>query len=190
MDFLASNLITVVGHLRNKRILYYLFLAFGWTVILFYMSSMSYADQDIRPYLRMLVAEERLAAVFAGMEIPYVNNKVSVESMGGYEFVEFLFRKGAHLFFYSVLGYLLVRYFASSLGRKYWRVFMFSFSILLVVAMLDEFLQFHHPDRSGQWADVWLDGMGGLKGIITGFLSTYIKKNKKEVAKKSADPSL
>ncbi|MGD7052950.1 VanZ family protein [Sutcliffiella horikoshii] len=176
--------------MRNKRILYYLFLAFGWTVILFYLSSMSYAEQDIRPYLRMLVAEEHIAAVFAGVEIPYVNNKMSVDNMGGYQFVEFLFRKGAHLFFYSVLGYLLVRYFASSLGRKYWRVFAFSLSILLVIAMLDEFLQFHHPDRSGQWADVWLDGMGGLKGIITGFLSTYVKKNKKEATKNSADSSL
>ena len=80
--------------MRNKRILYYLFLAFGWTVILFYLSSMSYAEQDIRPYLRMLVAEEHIAAVFAGVGIPYVNDKMSVDSMGGYQFVEFLFRKG------------------------------------------------------------------------------------------------
>lgn len=151
---------------------------------------MSYAEQDIRPYLQMFVAEEHIAAVLAGMEIPYGNNKMSVDNMGAYQFVDFLFRKGAHLFFYSVLGYLLVRYFASSLGRKYWRVFMFSFSILLVIAMLDEFLQFHHPDRSGHWADVGLDAMGGLKGIITGLLSTYIKKGKKEGKQKSADSSM
>ena len=176
--------------MKNKRILYYLFLAFGWTVILFYLSSMSYAEQDIRPYLQMLVAEEHIAQVFSDVEITYRDNTVSVDNMGGYQFVEFLFRKGAHLFFYSVLGYLLVRYFASSLGRKYWRVCLFSLSILLTIAMLDEYLQHLHPERSGQWADVWLNGMGGVKGIITGFLSTYIKKSRKAETKKSADPSM
>lgn len=176
--------------MRKKRILYYLFLALGWTVILFYLSSMSYAEQDIQPYLRMLVAEEHIVQVFSNLEIPYRNSTVSVESMGGYQFVEFLFRKGAHLFFYSVLGYLLVRYFASSLGRKYLRVCAFSLFILLTISMLDELLQHIHPERSGQWADVWLNCMGGVKGIITGFLSTYTKKNRTEAAKKSADPSM
>ncbi len=176
--------------MKNKRILYYLFLAFGWTLILFYLSSMSYAEQDIRPYLRILVAEEHLAHLFSNVEIPYRNSMVSVDSVGGYQFVEFLFRKGAHLFFYSVLGYLLVRYFASSLGRKYWRVCLFSLSILLTISMLDEFLQHLHPERNGQWADVWLNGMGGVKGIITGFLSTYIKKNRKGETNKSAGPSM
>ncbi|MGM0837593.1 MAG: VanZ family protein [Bacillota bacterium] len=162
---------------RNKY--YYLFLAFGWTVLLFHLSSMSYAAQDIKPYLRLLVPEESLSAWLTGFQVKYDGRVISVETSGSYAFVEFLFRKAAHLFLYFMLGFVIVRYFRSFLHNRRWRVFLLSCSMVLFVSMLDEYLQHLHPDRSGRLMDVWLDCTGGLMGIAVGYITTIASSIRK-----------
>lgn len=156
--------------LMKRRKYYYLFLAIGWTVLLFHLSSMSYAAQDIKPYLRLLVPEESLSVWLKGFQLKYDGRVISVETSGGYAFVEFLFRKAVHLFFYFMLGFVIVGYFRSFLQNRRWRVFLLSCCMVLFISMLDEFLQHLHPDRSGRWADVWLDCTGGLVGIAAGYI--------------------
>jgi VanZ family protein len=158
--------------LKKRRKYYYLFLAIGWTVLLFHLSSMSYTAQDIRPYLRLLVPEESLSTWLKGFQLNYDGSVFSVETSGGYAFVEFLFRKAVHLFFYFMLGFVIVRYFRSFLHNRRWRVFLLSCCMLLFISMLDEYLQHLHPDRSGRWVDVWLDCTGGLVGIAAGYITS------------------
>lgn len=155
----------------KRRKYYYLFLAAGWTVLLFHLSSMSYASQDIRPYLSLLVPEDSLTAWLKGFQLNYGGSVISAETRGGYAFVEFLFRKAAHLFFYFMLGFVIVRYFRSFMPNMRWRVFLLSCSMVVLISMLDEYLQHLHPDRSGRWMDVWLDCTGGLIGIVAGYIT-------------------
>jgi VanZ family protein len=170
--------------------LYYLFLVVGWSVLLFYLSSMSYSEQDIKPYLKLLLKEEYIHQFLSPLEIPYRSQTISVEQSGAYGFVEFLIRKWAHLFFYSVLGYNLVRYFASIPGKNYLRIFLLSMMALAAISMLDEFLQHLNPERSGQWADVWLNCAGGVKGVIGGLFSTYKRNKRHKYIQKSVDPTI
>lgn len=141
-------------------------------MLLFHLSSMSYTAQDIRPYLRLLVPEESLSAWLKGFQLKYDGRVISVETSGGYAFAEFLFRKAAHLFFYFMLGFVIVRYFRSFLHNQRWRAFLLSCSMVLFISMLDEYLQHLHPDRSGRWMDVWLDCSGGIVGIAAGYITS------------------
>ncbi|WP_417898851.1 VanZ family protein [Bacillus haimaensis] len=166
----------------KRRKYYYLFLAIGWTVLLFHLSSMSYASQDIRPYLRLLVPEESLLVWLKGFQLNFDGSVISVETSGGYALVEFLFRKAAHLFFYFMLGFVIVRYFRSFLHNRRRRVFLLSCCMVLFISMLDEYLQYLHPDRSGRWIDVWLDCTGGLVGITAGYITSKASSIRKSAS--------
>lgn len=146
---------------------------------------MSFSEQTIRPYLQMLITENQLEVVFSKINIPFLNSEISVENLGAYGFLEYLFRKGAHLFFYSILGYVISRYFMSSLGYKKGRIFVFSMFTLLIISMLDEYLQYLQMERSGQWADVWLNCIGGVKGVLTGLVAGYNQKRRRQSIEKA-----
>jgi hypothetical protein len=165
--------------MKKRRMFYYLILASGWTVLLFHLSSMPYIDQDIRPYLQLFLKEETIQTWLGTFELTYNGRLVSVGNLGGYSFIEFFIRKGAHLFFYFMLGYVLVRYFITFLQDKKIRVLLLSCCMVIIIAMLDEYLQHMQPDRSGQWIDVWLDCTGGFLGIIGGFVSFITAQAKK-----------
>nr|WP_301538676.1 VanZ family protein [Bacillus sp. THAF10] len=166
-----------------------MFIAVGWTLLLFYLSSMSYSEQTIRPYLQVLVTEQQIELVFSKLPFYIINDKITIENLGAYGLVEYLIRKGAHLFFYSVLGYTIVRYFTCSIGLKIRRLLFLSITTLLIISMMDEFLQHLHHGRSGQWSDVFLNGMGGIKGMITGLIAGYRIKHA-ATKQKSANPNL
>ncbi|WP_078378855.1 VanZ family protein [Sutcliffiella halmapala] len=172
--------------MQKRRMYYYLLLASGWTVLLFHLSSMSYVEQDIRPYLKLVVTEESIQSWFRQMEFSYNGSLISVENLGGFSFLEFLIRKGAHLFFYYMLGFVIVRYFSTFLENKPLLILLLSCSMLLIIAMMDEYLQHLHPDRSGQWMDVQLNCLGGVIGIVGGFITSLSSVN----TKKSADHSM
>ncbi|WP_223701263.1 VanZ family protein [Sutcliffiella deserti] len=165
----------------KRRKYYYLLLASGWTILVFHLSSMSYVEQDLKPYLRLFVEEDVIISWFHSMHLSYSGNVVSVESLGGYSFLEFVLRKGAHLFFYFMLGFVLVRYFRTFLVGKAGKSILLGFCMVLLIAMLDEFLQHLNPNRSGMWLDVWLDCTGGFLGVILGSLSDQTFGTQKRV---------
>lgn len=172
--------------MQKRRMYYYLLLASGWTVLLFHLGAMSYADQDIKPYLQLFLTEEGIQSWFKNIEFTYNGSMISVQRLGSFSFLEFLIRKGAHLFFFFMLGFVIVRYFSTFLDNQSFFIMLLSCSMLVMIAMLSELLQYVNPDRSGQWIDVWLNCAGGFVGLVSGYITSLPSSQ----PKKSADHSI
>ena len=72
-------------------------------------------------------------------------------------------RKSAHFTEYGFLGFFAARAFALSsvnLLKNYW--FVFAFSTVAAIALIDEYNQSFNPARTGSIYDVLLDWAGGL----------------------------
>jgi len=72
-------------------------------------------------------------------------------------------RKLAHVAEYAGLALFAARAFASSsirIVQKYW--FIFSLSLVVLIALIDEYNQSFNPARTGSIYDVWLDVAGGF----------------------------
>lgn len=83
-----------------------------------------------------------------------------------------LIRKGAHFFVYAVLGGLIV----NALWRKdqsFKRTCVMALVISVLYATSDEWHQTYVPGRAGQVADVLLDGLGSLGGILA---TSWVKR--------------
>lgn len=94
-----------------------------------------------------------------------------------FQSVHVFIRKAAHVLEYMGLGailYLLVE----SRGYKYAPFYAFVLSLL--VACMDEMIQYFNIDRLGQLSDVVLDGVGILLGIgvIWGIKKVRARTNK------------
>ena len=89
-------------------------------------------------------------------------------------------RKFAHFAEYAVLAFFASRAFASSsvkVLQNYW--FVFSFLLVVIVALIDEANQSFLASRTGSVWDVSLDAAGGLTMIFAFALykSVYQKHN-------------
>ncbi len=160
--------------LRLKEIVMTILPLVVWIGIIYVASSQSYEQQDLRPILR----EMNLGFVerwFSWVSFTYSNTVVSIERRGVAGFVEFFIRKGAHVFVFFVLGFLIYRllklFKLSNLPRV-----LIALSFVMLVAIIDEFRHFYHPSRTGLIQDVILDTAGGLIGITTALL---LQKNKR-----------
>lgn len=110
------------------------------------MGSMSNTSRVIRPILEFIFpgyGETELAEIHA------------------------FIRKTAHFTFYGMLGWLAARAFGSStklLLQK--NRILFSLSLVITVAAIDETNQSFLPSRTGSVYDVLIDTAGGLTAII------------------------
>ncbi len=80
-------------------------------------------------------------------------------------FFHHVIRKGAHLFAYFVLGILTMFAFEHRINRNTSRA-VISFLIGMLYAVSDEVHQLFVPGRSGEIADVGIDSIGVLSGIL------------------------
>lgn len=90
-------------------------------------------------------------------------------------------RKCMHFFEYAVLAALLFRAFrADSPSRWQWRWAVYSFTIISIWAILDEYHQTTTRDRSGSVRDVLIDVAGGffMLAVIAYF---YNKKARQKI---------
>lgn len=74
-------------------------------------------------------------------------------------------RKLAHFSEYAVMG-ILVRYILAQWVQKKGKVRWLGVLWIFLSAALDEFHQLFVPDRYGSLADVFLDTLGGVFGIL------------------------
>jgi VanZ family protein len=129
-----------------------------WIIVIFVASSgtgsMSNTSRIIRPILEFLFPTWDEA---------------------GYLVVHGYIRKGAHLTFYGILGFLAARAFyyqARNFLHKNW--LLVSLALVVIVAALDETNQSFNAARTGTVYDVLLDTIGGLAAIIIFYL--FFKK--------------
>ncbi len=99
-------------------------------------------------------------------------------------------RKVAHFCVYMLLGFLLM---CTSETFKWQRVYKFDFSTMFafVFACTDELHQRFVPGRSGEFADVCLDTVGAMLGVLIvlaiALICVQIKKKKARKPKKLAE---
>ncbi|WP_276915671.1 VanZ family protein [Aneurinibacillus aneurinilyticus] len=148
--------------MNKKYFLYYWLPPIVLILVIFFSSSQSYEQQDIRPHLNMHQVEQ----MFSGVRFYYEGTEVSVQSMGPSGFLEFFIRKAAHFGTNFLLGFLIYRalvyYTYFSIQKRVIGSILFIFGF----ASLDEIHQVFVSTRTPRLADVFVDSIGGLVGIV------------------------
>jgi len=89
-------------------------------------------------------------------------------------------RKAAHFIEFAVLGFL-GRIAFSDRRKKTWERIIFPLMICFMVAVCDETIQLFVEGRAGKIADVCLDVVGAIAGVLAGgvmqLLWRYTKRN-------------
>ncbi|CAG7613109.1 hypothetical protein PAESOLCIP111_01561 [Paenibacillus solanacearum] len=147
-------------------------------LLVFSFSSQSYDKQTIIPYLNKHLNERELGKLLPNIAVKY-GDRIYLFKHEPFRSVEFLFRKAAHLFMYSMLGGLLYLALFPYKIRFRWKI---SLVLLLLAsaAAVDEWNQTLHLHRKGEAIDVGLDFTGGIVGlIVSAFILYVISKRKK-----------
>jgi len=157
-----------------KRKFFTVFLAL-WGLLIFFFSSQSYSEQNLTPYLTVLLGDRNLDKAFSSIHFTYAGVEISVSNLGMVHFIEFFIRKAAHLFVFFVLGAL-----AWLVSTRVWRskriaAIVAAFFVFLY-ACLDEIHQHYTNGRSPLVEDVLLDTCGGILGIVTCIIVFRMKK--------------
>lgn len=83
-------------------------------------------------------------------------------------------RKVAHFFLYSVLGFLLLRYFVQ---HKFIHIaLLFAFIVGVAYATFDEWHQTFVPGRGGVLSDVLIDSAGVIFGIVVFCFIAFVQR--------------
>lgn len=137
----------------------------GWLGLLFLFSSQTYEQQSIQPFLRSHFSYEQLVSWLPDVTITYRTSVVNSHDRP-YSFIEFLFRKGAHLFVYAVFAAMLYM-FLRALSRGRWFISMvITLLVAIAVPALDEWNQLGSDERTGSATDIVLDFAGGCVGLL------------------------
>jgi len=140
-------------------------------IVLFYSSGQTYEEQSLIPDLKRLFPNEPLKGFLSIFQIPYWGTTISVEERGYHAFIEFLLRKGAHVFIFGALATAI--YYA-------FRKFTLAFILTVGIAGIDEYHQSLTGGRTPTIHDVMLDSFGAAMAlIIIYFLKKYISIKKK-----------
>lgn len=140
-------------------------LLIGWLTLLFVFSSQSYEQQSIQPILHKYFTHAQLVHWLPDMTIKYRNSVVN-SHYSPFNFIEFLFRKGAHLFVYTTFASILFMFVRSFNPRKLFRAIAVTLVISLAVPALDELNQLRSNERTGNATDVLLDFTGACAGVL------------------------
>ena len=89
------------------------------------------------------------------------------------EKVSFIVRKCAHVSEFFILGILVIN-LVSKYNVKH--IYLISFIVCVLYASSDEFHQLFVPGRSGQVADIFIDLIGVVLGLLLVFLIRCFRK--------------
>jgi VanZ family protein len=137
----------------------------GWLTLVFVFSSQSYEQQSIQPFLRSSPRIADLVRMLPEVTIKYRTTILHSHS-SPYQFIEFLFRKGAHLFVYATFASILFMFLRSLNPRRWFRSVAVTLVVALAVPALDEWNQLSSVRRTGNGMDVILDFVGACIGVI------------------------
>lgn len=165
----------------------------GVILLIFVLSSQPYRVQTIQPYLYRNLSLKEIQRFLPDFNIRY-DGKEYNRDVNPFGLIEFLFRKGAHMFVYGVLA------MATALALRMYRkqgmaAVVISLLVVLLVALADEWNQKLSAARTPAYQDVILDLTGGVLGVavfygidrLYRFLRTSISsKNKQSTARSEA----
>jgi VanZ family protein len=147
-----------------------------WSLFILNMSRQSYSEQSIQPLLHRLASEGALAKLVPDVTVRY-HGAVIVAKKDPYRFMEFVFRKSAHLFVYAVLASFA---FATASAARAFRgkraiAALVALLFALLISLTDERLQAEAVQRTSAWEDVGVDSFGAAAGIAIVYFLTREK---------------
>ncbi|MBD2872431.1 VanZ family protein [Paenibacillus arenilitoris] len=137
----------------------------AWLILIFALSSQSYEQQTILPLLITRIGYHDLVRLLPDITITYRWTTIHAHT-SPYLFVEFLFRKGAHLFVYATFAGLLFMFIRSLFPRRVLAAVFVTLLVATAVPALDEWNQLSSANRTGNATDVVLDFAGGCVGLL------------------------
>ena len=157
-----------------KKCLYWL-PAVCWMILIFTLSSQSYAKQDIRPFLKENIPQTLVIEHLGDVKVRYSGKEISIETKGVPAFLEFFIRKGAHIFVFMVLS-IVIQWAVQKTwnGRK--GRYVIPFVLALLFAASDEFHQIFTPNRTPKLEDIGIDMVGIWIGLLIMFAINQSKK--------------
>lgn len=153
------------------KIIVYSFIAMIWAVFIFTMSSQPYVQQNIQPLLQRHLPTSRMEESLSTLKIHYGGESFSMRESGAAGLTEFIIRKAAHLFEYTVFSWLLFQLFYRGLRLSILYSALIAVMVCFVYAGFDEFHQMFVEGRNPKLADIVLDTTGAVLGVfIAGFV--------------------
>ncbi|REE57523.1 VanZ family protein [Paenibacillus taihuensis] len=155
-----------VDGIKISRIWLYILPVVLWVALIFHFSSQSFQEQTIQPFLQRHFNENKLREILPDITIHFNHRAISAK-LAPFDFIEFIFRKSAHLFIYGMLA--LVFYITSKplRLRMAYRV-VWALTAVTVVASIDEWNQLSSFQRTGTPRDVIVDLAGGAICLVIG----------------------
>nr|WP_238358067.1 VanZ family protein [Cohnella zeiphila] len=135
----------------------------GVIAAIFAFSSQSYQAQNIQPFLKHALSKETAERIIPNLNIRY-DGKSYQRDVNPFGLIEFLFRKGAHLFVYGSLASAAALVLRTFRARESVAVSL-SLLAVLIVASLDEWNQRYSSERTPTVQDIFVDLIGGLIGL-------------------------
>ncbi|WP_168735925.1 VanZ family protein [Cohnella fermenti] len=134
---------------------------------IFAFSNQPYRVQTIQPLLQRTLSIETVEKVLPALDIRYDGHEYR-RDVNPFGLIEFLFRKGAHLFVYASLA-ASAALVLSMFRLRPVRVAALSLLAVLIVATLDEWNQQFSSARTPAYQDVFVDLTGGAIGLMAGY---------------------
>ncbi|AZN43293.1 VanZ family protein [Paenibacillus albus] len=156
-----------------------------WVMLIFHFSSEPYQKQTIIPFLHQHFNEDTVRRLLPDVTVHYLHSAISAKS-DPFGFIEFVFRKSAHMFVYGVFA--IVVYIALyPLRLKLPYSMLASLIIVAGIASLDEWNQLFTGGRTSTIRDVGVDVSGGMLFLLIFILlSKWARYIKSKNVKKSA----
>ncbi|TBL81964.1 VanZ family protein [Paenibacillus thalictri] len=155
--------------------------------IIFYLSSQTYHQQDIRPKLQeFLPDKQQIINTFSGVSFNYGSSHIGINNLGVYGFIEFFIRKTAHFSIYFILA-ICVAFALQSKSKL--RISLYTVVFCFLYACSDEFHQSITGDRTPLFSDVIVDTIGSVFGLIL-FLIIFVTLQRRKRAHRSLKSTL
>jgi VanZ family protein len=154
----------------------------AWLTLVFVFSSQSYEQQSIQPLLFRYFSYQDLVRWLPDMTVKYRYSTIHSHS-SPYQFIEFFFRKGAHLFVYATFAAVFFMFVRSLIPRRLILAVLVTLLVSVAVPAVDEWNQLSSEHRTGNATDVLLDFTGGCIGLLVclvliGFAKLWKSKRK------------
>jgi VanZ family protein len=111
------------------------------------------------------ILRHRFAPTLAWMALIFALSSIS--TLPGPEIIswDFIFKKGAHMFVYAVLFWLMLRSIAWNRQPQF-KDFVMTFALVFLYALSDEWHQSFTPGRTPKWYDIAYDLWGAWMAFI------------------------
>mgnify|MGYP001247133449 CR=1 FL=1 len=140
------------------------------------LSSQSYQQQSLLPWLSSDTVSEKLTAWLDGVRFDWNGREMSVQSVGALNLAEFILRKSAHLLLYAGLAFTLLLAFRVLLPWRKWASVTLAAALVTVLAFFDEYNQQFREGRTPSLADVGIDLTGAALGLVAFWFFEVIRQ--------------